>query len=178
MRIVLAVIVAMCAVVVAVAGAQIAAQEDPVGEFRVVPSSGPVGTVVTVSGDFDKDITRVRVECGFIDSYDVAFDEAHFLREPSPRFVFEYEIPAEMFLVQRGGLRRETPRDCLFLAEAGHKLLTASVPFTVTEGVAAMPSAGFAPRSDRLPGMPAAVAVLAAGGFALVLLGWRYRQRA
>ncbi|MCH8993726.1 MAG: hypothetical protein IH959_02015 [Chloroflexi bacterium] len=149
-----------------VTGAQVAAQELPVGEFRVVPPLGPVGTVVAVSGDFDREITRISFMCG-------GFDEAHIPAEPSPSFTFEYKIPVEMLPIQGGGAMIATPiGKCEFLAEAGHKLLTAGVPFTVTEA-AALPSMGLTSGSHDAAGAPTAVLILAVGGVMLLLLGWK-----
>ncbi len=159
-------------------GAQVAAQELPVGEFRVVPPSGPIGTVVMVSGDFDREITRVRFYCLYRETFDEGFDVAHTPSEPSPTFMFEYEIPAELGLRQpRTNVSTLPPRgdECFFLAEAGHRLARASVPFVVTE--AALPSTGFASRSHSAGRAPTAVVMLAAGGVMLVLLGWWYSRR-
>ncbi len=175
MRLLLVAIAALCALAT---GAQVAAQELPVGEFLVVPPSGPVGTVVTVSGDFDREITRVRFSCVYSDTYDVGYDVAHTPAAPSPSFTFEYNIPAELGLRQpKTSVVTRAPLigKCVFLAEAGHKLLRASVPFTVTES--ALPSTGFAPRLHSAGRASTAVVMLAAGGVVVLLLGWWYSRR-
>lgn len=168
-----ALIVALFATVVAATTTQVAAQELPVGEFRVVPQSGPVGTVVMVSGDFDKDITQVTFRCTYFDIFEEGWADAHIPAEASPSFRFEYKIPPELSEVQGSGVKIATLIGaCRFRAEAGHKLRAAWVPFTVTEAVV-MPSTGLASRSNGVTAASTAVAILAAGGVALVLLGWR-----
>ncbi len=170
MRVQLAAIAVLCALAT---GAQAAAQEPPVGEFHVVPSSGHIGTTVTVSGDFDREITHVRFQCTYDDTHDEGRDGAHTPAEPSSSFVFEYKIPAELDLVRQGGpTRAPLIGECEFLAESGHQRLTASVPFTVTE--AALPSAGFASRSHSAGWVSTTVVILTACGLVLVLLGWQY----
>ena len=154
---------------------RVAAQELPVGEFQVVPTSVPIGTSVTVSGNFDREITSVRFECWHSDTPDLGVDVAYTAPEPSPTFTFAYTIPAELNISQpMTSVVTRTPLGgaCEFLAEAGHRLLTASVPFTVTEAVAP-PSTGLASRSHNSAGAPAAAVMLAVAGVALVLLGWK-----
>lgn len=159
--------------------AQAVAQEPPVGEFRVVPPSGPIGATVLVSGDFDREITGVRFQCWHYDTPDLVVDAAYTAEEPSPSFTFAYTIPAEMGIRQpRTNVVTRTPLggDCEFLAEAGHRILTASVPFTVTAPAIDPPSTGLTSRPPGTPVAPAAVVILAVGGAVLVLLGWRFSQ--
>ena len=178
MRLLLVAIAVLCATVGFATAALAQDEKLPVGEFLVVPPSGPVGTVVTVSGDFDREITRVRFSCVYSDTYDVGYDVAHTPAEPSPSFTFEYNIPAELGLRQpKTSVVTRAPLigKCAFLAEAGHKLLRASVPFTVTES--ALPSTGFAPRLHSAGSAPTAVVMLAAGGIVVLLLGWWCSRR-
>lgn len=81
-------------------GVQVAAQEPPVGKFRVVPPSGPIGTSVMVSGNFDREITGVRFQCWHSDIPDLGVDVAYTAAKPSPSFTFKYTIPAELPLIQ------------------------------------------------------------------------------
>lgn len=149
----------------------------PVGEFSAVPDSGPVGTVVTVSGDFDKNITGVRFRCLYRDTFDEGLVEAYLLPEPSPTFTFQFEIPAELSLRQGAGATRATLIGaCAFLAMAGHQLLTASTPFTVTAGV--LPSTGGGAGEAGVGREAVAASVLAVVGGGALALGRLFRRRA
>lgn len=169
-----ALIVALCATVVA-GVTQVAGQEPPVGEIRIVPSSGPIGTVVKIAVDFDRDITQVTFWCINRDTFESGSDFA-VPDEVSASFALNYEIPAELSVKQgNGATLSPLMAECEFRAEAGHQHASVSVPFTVTEAVA-MPLTGFAPQPHSTVGASTAVAVLAAGGIALGLLGWWYRR--
>lgn len=175
MRLQLAALGVLCALAV---GAQAAAQELPVGVFHVVPPSGPIGTVVTVSGDFDREITLVSFWCLYSEPLDEGFNYLRTPVEPSPSFTFDYEIPSEL-LVWQGDYETISPLggECYFRADAGHQHRSVRVPFTVTEDVV-LPSTGQASQPHAAAGTMTAVILFAVGGLALLLLGWRYRQRA
>ena len=173
----LAVIALLCAVGLIGGAGKVAAQDSPLGVFRVEPTSGAIGSVVTVSGDFDRDITRVRFSCLYRELGEQGFDVVRELAIPSPRFTFEYTIPAELNVRQYTDVPRRPPGgECEFLAEAGHQLLTARVEFTVTESAAAMPSAGLRNAADGTPGRSIVAVLLAAGAIALVSLAWWARK--
>ena len=170
-----ALIVALCATVV-VGATPVAGQEPPVGEIRIVPSAGPVGTVVKIWVDFDRDITQVTFWCINRDTFEEGSDFAVMPDEVSASFALNYTIPAELTVKQgNGAMLSPLIAECEFRAEAGHQHASASVPFTVTEA-AVMPSTGFAPQPHSPAGASTAVVFLAIVGVALGLLGWRYRR--
>ena len=172
-----ALIVALFATVVAGA-TPVAGQEPPVGEIRIVPSAGPVGTVVKIAVDFDREITQVTFRCINRDTFEEGSDFAVMPDEGSASFALNYTIPAELTVRQgNGATLSPLIAKCEFRAEAGHRLLYASVPFTVTEDVV-MPSTGLPPQPQRAAIASMAVAVLAGIGVTLGLLGWRYRRQA
>lgn len=177
MRNMLAVIALLCAVGVLAGEGHVEAQDLPVGEFRVVPTSGAIGSAVTLSGDFDRDITKVSFRCRYRELGEEARVDAFHLAVPSPGFTFQYTIPAELNVVQYTDVFYLPPGgECAFFAEAGHKLATAQVDFTVIEDPATMPLAGLSGDADAAPGRPIAAYFLALGGIALVSLAWRARK--
>ena len=176
MRLMLAALIAALCATVVVGVTQVAGQEPPVGEIRIVPSSGPIGTVVKIAVDFDREITQVTFRCINRDTYESGSDFAVMPDEVSARFALNYEVPA-VLPVRQGDGATLSPllAECEFRAEAGHQHASVSVPFTVTEAVV-MPSTGFAPQPHSTVGPSTATAVLAAVGVLLGLLGWRYRR--
>ena len=179
MRLDLVATAVLCAALVLVSEAQVAAQELPVGEFRVEPMSGAIGSVVTVSGDFDRDITQVSLRCWYRDLREETYNLARVLAVPSTSFTFDYTIPAEMNVVQYTDVFTLPPGgECAFYAEAGHKAATAQVAFTVVDGPAAMPSTGLPNGSNGAPGRPTIAVFLAFAGIVLVSLAWRARKSA
>lgn len=178
MKLMLAALIATSAIAVVVGVTQAADQEPPVGEIRIVPSSGPIGTVVKIVVDFDRDITQVTFWCINRDTFEEGSDFAVTPDEVSASFALNYTIPAELTVKQGNGATiSPLIAECEFRAEAGHQLLYGSVPFTVTEA-GAMPSAGSAPEPHGAAGVATATAILVAVGAALGLLGWRYRRQA
>ncbi len=179
MKLMLAALIAvLCATAVSTMGAQVARQVVPEGEFHIVPSSGPIGTVVTIEGEFDQDITAINLRCWFSDTREEAFGDAQMPTGHSPSFRLEYEIPTELLVREpRTDTLTRSPLggDCTFLAQAGQIFTRRSVLFTVTEA-AAMPSTGHPPRSRTEAGASTALA-LVAGGATLGLLGWRSRRQ-
>lgn len=117
---------------------------SPVGAFRVVPPSGPPGTVVTVSGEFDENITGVRFRCLYRDLSQEGLVEANHLPQPSPSFSFKFQIPARLPLAQGAGATLTTLiGQCEFLAFAGHIDSFYEVPFIVTENtIGGLPPSG------------------------------------
>ena len=176
MKLMLAALIgALCATVV-VGATPVAGQEPPVGEIRIVPSAGPVGTVVKIAVDFDREITQVSFWCDNRDTFEQGFDYAVMPDEVSASFALNYTIPAELTVKQGNGATiSPLIAECEFRAEAGHQHASVSVPFTVTEA-AVMPSAGLPPQPHSAAGASTATAVLVAVGVALGLLGWRYRR--
>lgn len=179
MRLNLLAIAVLCAAVQLISEEQVEAQELPVGEFRVEPMSGAIGSVVTISGDFDRDITQVSLRCRYRDLGEETYNLARVLAVPSSSFTFDYTIPAEMNVVQYTDVFTLPPGgECAFYAEAGHKLATAQVAFTVVDGPAAMPSTGLTNGLNGAPGRPTIAVFLAVAGIVLVSLGWRARKSA
>ncbi len=176
----LAVIALLCAFGVFAGEGQVEAQELPLGEFSVVPTAGAIGSVVTVSGDFDRDITKVSFRCLYRELGEEALDpSALYLEVPSPSFTFQYTIPAELTVRQYTDVIYLPPGgECAFFAEAGHQHATAQVDFTVIEDPATMPLAGLSGDTDAAPARPIAAYFLALGGIALVSLAWRARRAA
>ena len=174
MRLNLLAIAVLCAAVQLISEEQVAAQELPVGEFRVEPMSGAIGSVVTVSGDFDRDITQVSLRCRYRDLGEETYNLARVLAVPSSSFTFDYTIPAEMNVVQYTDVfTLPLGGECAFYAEAGHKLATAQVDFTVIEDPATMPLAGLRNTPDGASGPSIIAVVLAIGAITLVTLAWR-----
>ena len=89
MRNMLAVIALLCAGGVLASVGQVEAQESPVGEFRVEPTAGAIGSVVTVSGDFDRDITKVSFRCLYRELGEEARVDAFHLAVPSTSLTFQ-----------------------------------------------------------------------------------------
>lgn len=130
----------------------------PSGEFRVEPISGPVGTVVTLTGNLDQGVTVIRFRCFYPDASEGLIDQP--LGTPTTSFSFPYQIPATLSIRQGGGATRPTSAGtCDFLAIASHPLLARSATFEVTAG---LPATGFGPADERPLG-PAMVAFLLTG---------------
>ena len=167
----------MCAVGVLGGEGHVEAQDLPLGDFRVEPTSGAIGSVVTVSGDFDRDITKVSFRCRYRELGEEARVDAFHLAVPSTGFTFQYTIPAELNVVQYTDVFYLPPGgECAFFAEAGHKLATAQVDFTVIEDPATMPLAGLRNTPDGASGPSIIAVVLAIGAITLVTLAWRARN--
>ena len=150
----------------------------PAGEFSVTPVSGPIGTLVTLTGHLDQPITWIQFRCAWrVEAFSSLYPS-----QPTSDFSIEFEIPAVLSVRQpRPGegvtIEPRPEAECSFRAISWHQLLFASVPFTVTERAGALPSTGLTYRSNGTAGTPLAVVILAAAGIVLVLVGWRYNQR-
>jgi hypothetical protein len=146
----------------------------PAGEFIVTPSSGPPGTLVTVTGEFDQPISYVEFRCVYQGEPYEALESAYSVPEPSTSISFEYRIPAQLPIRMGGGATYPTGGDCAFHAVAWHRLLSASVPFAVT--APGLPVTGLGSRDENGPPWAVAEALAAAGLAALALaacLAWR-----
>ena len=131
----------------------------PAGEFRVEPTSGPVGTVVTLTGDLDQDIHSVGFQCIYRDTSDVGILQVP-LEPARSSFQTTFEVPPMLGLVQRGGETRATlVGPCEFLATSSHKLLFTRVPFTVT-AAGQLPTTGSGPVTDPPIGLGLALPLL------------------
>ena len=177
MRFQLAALSLLAATVVFAAWTNVAAQEPTVGEFHVTPSSGPVGTVITISGNLGEHVTHFSFWCPQNNGHDLF----HIREQPvsSSDFRFDYEIPAELGVRQGGGVTVETPfSECQFQADEGHKLTLAAIaPFVVTRPTA-LPPTGVPYQSRKVPRTAMAAALLAAVGAAAVLSTlWTMRER-
>src|SRR3990172_1295586 len=108
----------------------------PAGELSVSPSSGPIGTVVTLTGHLDQPITSIELRCLYRGEHIEALAVLS-VSEPASDFSIQFEIPAELPVRQprQGEPLTIEPRphaQCDFRAISWHQLLFASTPFTVT----------------------------------------------
>ncbi len=126
----------------------------PAGEFRVTPSSGPTGTVVTLTGHLDQPIALIELRCFYRAERIVALGSISF-SEPTSDFSIRFEIPAALSVRQprpgEGGTIETRPdAECAFHAISWHRLLSTSIPFSVTP--LGLPVTGLRTRSgDQLP---------------------------
>ena len=157
-------------------------QVAPTGAFSVTPSHGPVGTIVTIEGHFDQDITTVRFFCVYHEESAVASVVAYMPEPAQPAVVFEFQIP-ELLNEHQGEWPFTLPTlvgECEFQAIPWHDLLAARVAFTVTspglESQAALPNAGTGSRAAATDSLAVLWAGLAAFGIATLLSGYLLRR--
>ena len=132
-------------------------EATPAGEFRVAPSSGPVGTAVTLTGDLDQAVGVIRFRCFYPDASEGLID---YTLGRSTAFSLRHQIPATLSIRQGGGETRPTPLGhCEFLAISCHQLLGRAAAFVVTSG---LPATGSGP-SDSRPFGAATLALLVSG---------------
>jgi hypothetical protein len=149
----------------------------PAGEFSVTPSSGPIGTVVTLTGHLDQPITWIKFRCLYRAERIEAFDNLY-LSEPASDFSLQFEIPAVLSVRQpRPGKELIEPRpeaECSFRAISWHQLLFASVPFVVT--APGLPVTGSTtPSGDQMPLL--VIAALAGLGIMALAAAYAVRRR-
>ena len=148
----------------------------PTGEFRVTPSSGPPGTVVTLTVQVDQPITWIQFRCDW--RRVAAFDNLY-LSEPASNVSLQFEIPALLSVRQpRPGeeqLIEPSPEaKCSFHAISWHKHLYAAVPFMVT--APGLPVTGLSIRpADQTPLL--VIAALAGLGVMASAAGYALRNR-
>ena len=148
-------------------------QVTPTGEFSVTPSHGPVGTVVTIEGHFDQDITEVRFICHYHEESAVASVVVYRPEPAQPGVAFEFQIP-ELLNEHQGEWPFTLPTlvgECEFHAIPWHDLLAARVTFTVMGPWLEGPNAGTGSRTDTSDSLAVLWAGLAAIGMATLLSG-------